>query len=94
LAYFNSGLTPILGLPATFEVAMGHHFYPKIRPQDKLALRVNEASVVAGISRSTIYALMAAGKLRTTKVGGRRLIPYESLQKLLCGTDASNQAAR
>jgi excisionase family DNA binding protein len=45
--------------------------------------RINEASIAAGISRSTIYKLMTAGKLRTTKVGGRRLILREDLQALL-----------
>jgi excisionase family DNA binding protein len=59
------------------------HFFPAIRPEDKLALRVNEAAVAAGISRSTIYKLMTDGKLRTTKVGGRRLILREDLQALL-----------
>lgn len=49
------------------------HKFPEIRTEDKLALRVNEASIAAGISRSTIYKLMAAGTLRTTKVGGRDL---------------------
>jgi len=58
-------------------------FSPTIRLEDRLALRVNEASIVAGISRSTIYKLMAAKKLRTTMVGGRRLILREDLQKLL-----------
>jgi predicted DNA-binding transcriptional regulator AlpA len=41
-------------------------FSPTIRPEDRFALRVNEASIVAGISRSTIYKLMASKKLRTT----------------------------
>jgi excisionase family DNA binding protein len=58
-------------------------FSPTIRIEDRLALRVNEASIVAGISRSTIYKLMASKKLRTTMVGGRRLILREDLQKLL-----------
>lgn len=59
------------------------HKFPNVRPEDKLALRVNEASAAAGISRSTIYKLMTTGKLRTTKVGGRRLILREDLQALL-----------
>jgi excisionase family DNA binding protein len=59
------------------------HKVPDIRTENKLALRVNEASVAAGISRSTIYKLMSAGTLRTTKVGGRRLILREDLQALL-----------
>ena len=62
---------------------MGQHFYPKVPLEEKLSLRVNEASVAAGISRSTIYKLMADGKSRTTKVGGRRLILREDLQALL-----------
>jgi excisionase family DNA binding protein len=59
------------------------HKFPEIRTENKLALRVNEASVAAGISRTTIYKLMTDGKLRTTKVGGRRLILREDLQALL-----------
>ena len=59
------------------------HKFPEISPENKLALRVNEASIAAGISRSTIYKLMTSGKLRTTKVGGRRLILREDLQALL-----------
>jgi excisionase family DNA binding protein len=62
---------------------MGQHFYPKVPLEEKLSLRVNEACVAAGISRSTIYKLMTSGKLRTTKVGGRRLILREDLQALL-----------
>jgi excisionase family DNA binding protein len=54
-----------------------------VRPDEKLALRVNEAAVAAGISRSTIYKLMSAGTLRTTKVGGRRLILRADLEALL-----------
>jgi len=61
----------------------GRHKFPDLRTEDKLALRVNEASIVAGISRSTIYKLMASKKLRTTMVGGRRLILREDLHKLL-----------
>jgi excisionase family DNA binding protein len=59
------------------------HKVPDIRTENKLALRVNEASVAAGISRSTIYKLMSAGTLRTTKVGGRRLILRADLEALL-----------
>lgn len=54
-----------------------------IRLEDRLALRVNEAVAVSGLSRSTLYELLKAGKLRAVKVGGRRLILRESLQALL-----------
>jgi excisionase family DNA binding protein len=53
--------------------------------QERLALRINDAVVVSGLSRSTIYELLKAGKLRAVKIGGRRLILRESLQALLHG---------
>jgi excisionase family DNA binding protein len=52
---------------------------------EKRALRINEASSLYGISRSTIYKIMAAGTLRTVKIGGRRLIPRDALEDLLNG---------
>ena len=69
-------------------------FSPTIRLEDRLALRVNEASIVAGISRSTIYKLMASKKLRTTMVGGRRLILREDLEMLLNKGAKSDPPAR
>ena len=56
---------------------------PNIPTSEKITLRVNEAQAVSGLSRSTIYELLKAGKLRAVKVGGRRLILRESLQALL-----------
>jgi excisionase family DNA binding protein len=51
--------------------------------ENKLALRVRDASVAVGLSRSTLCKLMATGKLRSTKVGGRRLILRADLEALL-----------
>ncbi len=56
-----------------------------IPTQEKIALRINETVAVSGLSRSTIYELLKAGKLRAVKIGGRRLILRESLQALLHG---------
>ena len=47
---------------------------------DKIALRIPEAAYVSGLSRSTLYALMGEGKLRSVKVGGRRLILRTDLE--------------
>jgi excisionase family DNA binding protein len=47
------------------------------------AYQVNEAVATYRLSRSTIYKLMAAGTLRSVKVGGRRLIPVEALEALI-----------
>ena len=41
---------------------------------DKLAYRIDEAADVSGLSRTTLYKLMAAKKLASAKVEGRRLI--------------------
>ena len=49
------------------------------------AYQVNEAA--CRLSRSTLYKLIAAGTLRSVKVGGRRLIPVEALEALLAGND-------
>lgn len=38
-----------------------------------------------GVSRSTVYNLMAAGKLRSVRVAGRRLIPADAAEALLSG---------
>jgi excisionase family DNA binding protein len=50
-----------------------------------LAYRVNDAAKVSGLSRSTIYNLIAEKKLRSTMVAGRRLIPADALRQLLQG---------
>jgi hypothetical protein len=62
---------------------MGQHFYPEIRPEDRLALRINEAVIATGLSRSSLYKLASLGKLRLTRVAGRTLILREDLQALL-----------
>jgi len=54
-----------------------------VRTEERLALRINEAAAVSGLSRSTLYKLLGAKKLRAVKVGGRRLILRESLEALL-----------
>ena len=58
-----------------------------ISAKERIALRIRDASIVSGLSRSTLYELLKAGKLRAVKVGGRRLILRESLEALLLGAD-------
>ena len=53
------------------------------KSDEKRALRINEAVTLYGISRSTIYKVMAEGTLRTVKIGGRRLIPRDALEALI-----------
>lgn len=49
----------------------------------KLALRIDEAVVASGLSRSTLYLLMARRVLPAIKVGGRRLILRKDLEEFL-----------
>jgi len=56
-----------------------------IPTQERIALRIRDASAVSGLSRSTLYELLKAGKLRAVKIGGRRLILRDSLEALLLG---------
>lgn len=49
----------------------------------KMTCSIADATVALGVSRATIYNWMADGKLETVKVGGRRLIPIASLNKLV-----------
>jgi len=51
-------------------------------PEQKRAYRVNEFCAAYGLSRTTTYALIGAGKLRSFVVGGRRLIHKDDAEAL------------
>lgn len=55
---------------------------------DRIALRVSDAVAASGLSRSTLYVLMAQGELRAVKAGGRRLILRSDLEAYLRGLPA------
>lgn len=49
----------------------------------RLAWQVNPFCRALGISRTTLYALIAENKIKTIVVGGRRLIPDTEARRLL-----------
>ena len=51
-----------------------------IRPA---ALSIRGASQYTGLSRSTLYRMMAAGQLPSIKIGVRRLLRIEDLDSLI-----------
>ena len=51
--------------------------------ESRLAFRVLPFCDSVGIGRTKFYELMAAGKIRTITVGGRRLIPAEEARRLV-----------
>ena len=54
-----------------------------IQVPTKLAYRVDEASCVSGISRSSLFLAIKEGKLKSVKVGGSRLIHADELRRFL-----------
>lgn len=52
---------------------------------DKLAYSIKEACHVSSLGRTTIYAHIASGRLDATHIGGRTVIPVESLRQLISG---------
>jgi excisionase family DNA binding protein len=51
----------------------------------KAVFKLDEFAFVYGVSRSSAYRAMATGKLRSIKVGGRRLIRREDAEAFLAG---------
>jgi excisionase family DNA binding protein len=55
---------------------------PRQKP-DRRGYSVNETAHTTGLSRPTIYRLLGAGKLKSVKIFGRRIIHAESVDDLL-----------
>ena len=49
----------------------------------KVSYSIREACAATSLGRTTVYAHIAAGRLQAVRVGGRTLIPAESLRGLL-----------
>lgn len=54
-------------------------------PVPRYAYSLTEAELASGLSRSSLYRLMARGVFTTIKRGNRRLVPAEELRRL-CGS--------
>jgi len=48
-------------------------------------LSIKQATFELGVSRTSTYALIAAGKLKTVKIGRRRFITIEALDEFIAG---------
>lgn len=58
----------------------------QILPADTaLTYRINDAVALSGLGRSSIYKLIAEGKLKSRVIAGRRLIDAQSLRDLMRG---------
>ena len=54
-------------------------------PCSKLAYSMAEACEASSLGKTTLYSHIAAHRLQSVKVGGRRLIPADSLHALVSG---------
>jgi hypothetical protein len=52
-------------------------------PLEPLAVTVRQAREISSLGTTTIYALIASGKLETTTIGCRRLVIFKSLRQLI-----------
>ena len=50
-----------------------------------LAYSIKEACAASSLGRTTLYTHISSGRLKAVRVGGRIIIPIESLQALLAG---------
>ena len=49
----------------------------------KLTFRMDEAAVVSGIARTTLFEHIRYGRLKSVKIGGKRLIHAAALREFL-----------
>ena len=52
---------------------------------EKLAYSIKEAIKATSLSRTTIYSHIAARRLQVVRIGGRTIIPADSLRSFLMG---------
>ena len=50
---------------------------------ETLAISINEAARALSLGRTSIYAMIADGRLETFKLGRRRLVKAESVRRLI-----------
>ncbi len=51
----------------------------------KIAYSIHEACRASSLGRTTLYAHINAGRLKAVRIGGRTLIPADSLRALIAG---------
>lgn len=54
---------------------------------NKLAYSINETARLLSMGRTSIYAMIAAGRLDSFKLGTRTLIKADSIRRLVDGQD-------
>jgi excisionase family DNA binding protein len=50
---------------------------------EPIAISINEAAKIVGLGRTSIYAMIADGRLEAFKIGRRTLVLVESIRRLV-----------
>ena len=58
------------------------------RDTPKLAYSIPEACAASSLGRTSLYAHISSGRLLAVRIGGRTVIPANSLEALLQGATA------
>lgn len=53
----------------------------------KIAYSIKEACSASSLGKTTLYAHISAKRLRAVRIGGRTVIPAESLHALIAGEE-------
>ncbi len=61
---------------------------------DKIAYSPQEACHALGIGMTTLYELLGSGRIKSTKVGTRRLIDVQSLRELVIGVSTNQSTSK
>ncbi len=61
---------------------------------DRLAYTISAASRASGLGRTTLFTMIASGRLEARKAGRRTLILAESLRGLLAGLPPARRGSR
>jgi hypothetical protein len=62
---------------------------PSERDLKPLTVTIAAARRISGLGNTTIWGLIRDGKLDTSRIGRRRLVVYQSLEKLLTSSAAT-----
>lgn len=60
------------------------------QPNQLIAVSPNEAARICSIGRTTLYAALTSGELRSIKIGTRRLITIEAIKEWLRNNETTS----
>ena len=66
-------------------------YEPLMAPKEPMLLTLKETAVALRLGRSKLYELMAAGKLRSVKIGGSRRISATALAEFVAALEAEEE---